>query len=81
MTPRLRVLSGREVARILASLGFEVAGVRGSHAKLVRVSPEGERQILTIPLHRDVAPGTLHAVYRQARRFVPDDELRPHFFR
>ena len=38
------------------------------------------RDTLTLPLHGQLAPGTLHAIYRQALRFVPADELRPHFF-
>ena len=36
---RLRRLSAREVLRILGRSGFEFAAQRGSHAKLVRVSP------------------------------------------
>jgi len=47
--------------------GFEVHSQRGSHAKLRRVSDE-----------LDV--GTLHAVFRQASRYIPADELRPYFF-
>ncbi len=43
-----------------------------SHAKLVRITAAGERQILTVPAHEEfVAPGTLHAICRQALRFSP----------
>ena len=59
MTPRLRVLSARDVLQALASFGFEVASTRGSHAKLRRKNEAGELEILTIPLHRELAPGTL----------------------
>jgi hypothetical protein len=31
-------------------------------------------------LHRSLAPGTLHAIYRQALRFVPEAELKPKFY-
>ena len=31
-------------------------------------------------MHRELTAGTTHAVYRQANRFVPVDELRPGFF-
>ena len=78
--PRLRRLSFREVLRILHRFGFEVSAQRGSHAKLVRVSPSGERQILIVPLHRNLATGTLHAIYRQAARLVPSVDLRRAFF-
>ncbi len=78
--PRLRRLSSGDVLRILHRLGFEVAGQRGSHAKLVRVSASGERQVLIVPIHRSLATGTLYAIYRQAARLVPSVDLRRAFF-
>lgn len=39
-----------------------------------------DRQVLTVPLHKELATGTLHAIYRQALKFVPADQLRPYFF-
>jgi len=78
--PQLRPLSGRDVVRILSGFGFEVVVIRGSHAKLRRVLPDGARQTLTIPLHDTLAAGTTRAVYRQAARFIAEAELRPHFF-
>ena len=78
--PRLRRLSSGDVLRILHRFGFAVSGQRGSHAKLVRISPGGERQLLVVPLHRNLATGTLHAIYRKAMRLVPSVELRPVFF-
>ena len=80
MTPRLRRLSARDVLRALTRFDFEVVATRGSHAKLVREPADGTRQILTIPLHRELAPGTLRAIFRQASRYIPEDELRPFFF-
>jgi predicted RNA binding protein YcfA (HicA-like mRNA interferase family) len=80
MSPRLRRLSSRELVAAFGRLGFDVVATRGSHAKLRRVLPDGSRQAVTIPLHRELAPGTLQAIYRQARRFVPEDALRPLFF-
>ena len=74
--PRLRRLSSGEVLRILHRFGFEVFAQRGSHAKLVRISPGGERQVLIVPLHRTLATGTLYAICRQAARLVPSDDLR-----
>jgi predicted RNA binding protein YcfA (HicA-like mRNA interferase family) len=77
---RLKPLAGREVVAALALFGFEVVKTRGSHCKLQRTLPTGERQTLTIPLHRSLAPGTLHAIYRQASRFVAESELQRHFY-
>jgi predicted RNA binding protein YcfA (HicA-like mRNA interferase family) len=81
MSPKLRRLSAREVLAVLGGFGFEVVSTRGSHAKLCRELADGTRQILTIPLHRELAPGTLQAIIRQASRFIPADELRPYFLR
>ena len=78
--PRLRRLTARQILRALRGVGFEVVTTRGSHAKLVRVSPSGERQVLTVPLHRELAAGTLRAIVRQTARFVPGSELRSKFF-
>ena len=77
---RLRRLSARQILRILRTFGFEVVSIRGSHAKLKREIEGSPSQILTVPLHKELAPGTVHAIYRQALRFVPEEELHPRFF-
>jgi predicted RNA binding protein YcfA (HicA-like mRNA interferase family) len=73
-------MSSRDVLRALGHFGFEIVSTRGSHAKLRREVPGGGKQILTIPVHKELAPGTLNAIFRQAARFIPEDELRPHFY-
>ena len=79
--PRLRVLSGDQVIDILIGFGFSVQSQRGSHVKLRRTSATGGGfQTLTVPRHRDMDAGTLRAIFRQASRFVPEDELRSHFY-
>ena len=79
MAARLRRLSSRDVLRALRDLGFEVVSLRGSHAKLCR-EVDGSRQVLTVPVHKELAPGTLRAIFRQACRFVPEEVLRPYFY-
>lgn len=78
--PRLRRLAARDIVRLLGNFGFEVISMRGSHAKLARVGPSGRREILIVPMRRQLTLGTVHAIYRQASRFVTDDELRQRFF-
>ena len=78
--PRLKRLNSREVLSILRGLGFEISKVRGSHAKLVRITASGERQTLTVPLHPQLPVGTVQAIYRQASRFISLTELQPKFF-
>jgi len=66
--------------RALHEHGFEVVSTRGSHAKLLRTVPDGSVQILTVPLHKELAPGTLRAIFRQACQFIPAEKLRPFFY-
>lgn len=80
MPGRLRALAGRDVLRALGQFGFEVAGIRGSHARLQRVLARGEKQTLTIPLHKTLASGTIRAIFRQACRYIPEADLRAWFF-
>lgn len=69
---------------MLTGFGFEVESLRGSHAKLVRRHGDGgereQRDVLVVPIQRAPRIGTVRAIYRQASRFIPEDELRPHFF-
>ncbi len=80
MSPKLARLSGHEVVTILGKFGFSVVSQRGSHAKLRRTGPIGDKQILTVPLHRDLDIGTVHAIMRQASRFIPEEQLKPFFY-
>jgi predicted RNA binding protein YcfA (HicA-like mRNA interferase family) len=49
--PKLRVLSGCEVLRILREFGFQEFAQRGSHVKVRRVLADGRIQTLTVPNH------------------------------
>jgi len=81
--PRLKRLTSREILGILGTFRFEVVSMKGSHAKLVRVPLEGntgQKEILVVPMHRKMSIGTIHAIYRQACRFIPEEDLREDFF-
>jgi predicted RNA binding protein YcfA (HicA-like mRNA interferase family) len=78
--PKLKRLSGKDVIAILGRFGFVVVSQRGSHVKLARVLSSGERQILTVPNHSELDTGTCRALFRQAGRYVLEQELRPHFY-
>ena len=69
MSPRLPVVSGAELIRALSKVGFAEVSQRGSHVKLRHL--DGRTAI--IPLHRELAPGTLRSVLRQAA--LSADEL------
>ena len=78
--PKLKTLSGGDVVKVLSLFGFEIEAQRGSHVKLRRLLAAGTRQTLTIPIHDEMDKGTLKAIYRQALRYLTEDQLRPHFY-
>lgn len=77
--PKLRNLSGEDVVKIFFSFGFQISARKGSHVKLLRFS-DGIKQTLTIPDHSELDKGTLKAIYRQALRYISEQELRSSFY-
>ena len=78
--PKLRRLSGAEIVSILNRFGFAVYSRRGSHVKLRRELSDDSVQTLTVPAHSELDTGTCRAILRQASRFIPEKELRSHFY-
>jgi predicted RNA binding protein YcfA (HicA-like mRNA interferase family) len=62
---RLRVLSGREVCRILQQHGFVEVRRRGSHIVMQRRTDAGNVTV-PIPDHHELAIGTLLSIIRQS---------------
>jgi predicted RNA binding protein YcfA (HicA-like mRNA interferase family) len=62
VSPALPLLSGATVVHALHQAGFESVRTRGSHHKLR--SADGRTVI--VPLHRELARGTLRSILRQA---------------
>ena len=65
----LKVLSGKDVVAILAGFGFFTVGGT-KHFKVRRTTPGGD-ETLIVPNHDPIAKGTLHAIFSQASRYVP----------
>jgi predicted RNA binding protein YcfA (HicA-like mRNA interferase family) len=59
--PKLPVVSGAEAIRALERLGFMVVRQRGSHIVLRRGASG-----CVVPNHREIKPGTLAGVLKQA---------------
>ena len=77
--PKLRRLSCDEVIAILGRHGFRIHSQRGSHIKLRQQVASGH-QSLTVPRHDPLPVGTLHAIFIQATRFIPEPDLRKDFY-
>jgi predicted RNA binding protein YcfA (HicA-like mRNA interferase family) len=69
--PKLHRISGQEAVRALERLGFEQVRQRGSHVVLKKQTSEGTIGCV-VPLHRELAIGTLCGILRQAR-VTPDE--------
>jgi predicted RNA binding protein YcfA (HicA-like mRNA interferase family) len=59
----LPILSGRDVVKVFARDGWQVARQRGSHIILVK---SGSMATLSVPDHREVAKGTLRSLIRSS---------------
>ena len=70
--PNLPQLSGKEIIRALERLGFVQARQRGSHVVMKKSAPEGNVGCV-VPLHHEVAIGTLNSILKQAK--VSADEF------
>ena len=61
---KLPVVSGEQVIEAFGKVGYERDRQRGSHVVLRHVSAPHRR--LSIPLHKEIAKGTLRAIIREA---------------
>lgn len=68
MPPKLPRVSGREVQRALERAGFASVSQKGSHLKMRH--PDG--RIVIVPMHRELATGTLRSILRQAKLTVEE---------
>jgi len=59
----MKSYSGKEVVRIFAKAGWQLARQRGSHIILVKI---GSMTTLSVPDHREVAKGTLRSLIRSS---------------
>lgn len=78
--PKPKRLPAREILRVFRIFGFTVVSTRGGRAKLRRETAGHPPRVLTVPLPRELAAGTVQAIWRQALRFRPEEELRPRFY-
>ncbi len=62
MSGALPVVSGKETVQALLQTGFAVVSTRGSHQKL----RHDDGRVVIVPLHRELARGTLASILRQA---------------
>lgn len=62
---KFRILSGRDVCRVLEQHGFQIVRQRGSHIVMQR---RGDLATVTVPVpdHPEIRIGTLQSIIRQS---------------
>ncbi|MBN1604798.1 MAG: type II toxin-antitoxin system HicA family toxin [Chitinispirillaceae bacterium] len=63
---KLKRLSGEEIIKALKRMGFEPVRQRGSHVVMKKITVSGTIGCV-VPMHREVATGTLHGLLKQAQ--------------
>jgi predicted RNA binding protein YcfA (HicA-like mRNA interferase family) len=63
MSPKLPVVSGDDLIRALTKFGYVAVRQKGSHVRL-RHSSDAQRVPVTVPLHPEIAVGTLRRILR-----------------
>ncbi|MGA7226398.1 MAG: type II toxin-antitoxin system HicA family toxin [Candidatus Acidiferrales bacterium] len=74
--PRLPQISGRDLIKLMQSLGYEILRQKGSHLRLRKVSAVGEHNI-TVPDHDALAKGTLNDILTRVSLWnnIPKQDL------
>jgi predicted RNA binding protein YcfA (HicA-like mRNA interferase family) len=66
-------LSGKQIVKALERMGFAQVRQRGSHVVMKKILPDGAVGCV-VPMHKEVATGTLHALLKQADVTIEDFE-------
>lgn len=77
--PKMKVLGGKDLIRIFSTFGFEEIDQRGSHLKMRRIVA-GDKQTLTIPLHKEIDKGLLKQIFIQASQYISEEDLKHLFY-
>lgn len=64
---KLPVLSGKEVVKALAKVGFVHIRTAGSHAILKKEDTIIGKIVVPVPLHNEIAKGTLLSIMHQTK--------------
>jgi predicted RNA binding protein YcfA (HicA-like mRNA interferase family) len=67
--PKLPVISGSQAVKALQRAGWHVDRQRGSHIVLLKA---GNIASLSVPQHKELAPGTLRSLLRDAEITVEE---------
>ena len=74
--PRLPVVSGKKIIKMLTQLNYKVVRQKGSHVRLQKLTKLGEHKI-TIPNHKEIAKGTFNDILSKVSLWnsIPREKL------
>ena len=72
MGSKYPVLKPAEIINALGTHGFKFKSQKGSHAKYVKVSKNAPTRTAIVPMHDEVAKGTLQSILEQAGMSLDD---------
>ena len=74
--PKLPVVSGKKVIKLLSRLGYEIVRQKGSHVKM-RINTRIGEHISVIPDHKELSKGTLGDILSDVSLYnaIPKDEV------
>jgi len=72
MGSKYPVLKSSEVIKVLGKFGFVFKSQKGSHAKYTKISTTAPTRTTIIPMHDEVAKGTLQSILEQAGLSLED---------
>jgi len=68
---RLPIVSGKEAIKALTKVGYKVVRQKGSHVRLRDIHNPNHKPI-TIPLHKEIKPGLLKKILKDANLTVEE---------
>ena len=77
--PKLRRLSGKDLIKFFEKCGFLIERQKGSHVILGRIVQDSNQR-LVVPNHVELDRGMTHELFKQAKAYLPESELRKIFY-
>ena len=68
---KLPVVSGDDVIKVLLKIGYEIVRQKGSHVRL-RNKTDKEKKPITVPKHKEIKPGLLKRILKDANLSVDE---------
>jgi predicted RNA binding protein YcfA (HicA-like mRNA interferase family) len=70
--PKIPILSGAEMAKVLEKHGYVIVRQKGSHVRLRPTYNTEDRESITVPLHKEIKRGTFMGILRSSGLSIDD---------